>query len=309
MIVTTPYTYHSQGGAFGIITGKYCIEVEKMIHVAKSKGYRPPTEYQLNQLNWFINEQKSSPLWNKRDIMYWSGYNSLFTRDIFSGDLPPGQYDSLEKFCRINLKNAYTNELLPIQNTNSFYYNKWGFSSNSNQNGYDTQYNPGDGGTYKWVRDSASVAVYITTNTTVAAVGSLIGVADSGNNLRMVDLIPRTTSNVVNIAINRTNNGTNVGSTSDERGYWLVERTASNNTSVYQNNSLIGSTAQASKVITCSYNVALLCRNQNNTYTAGRLDTYGSYYAFGESINDSVLRKLDYELVKELRSRLGYGTN
>jgi len=297
-------------GVFSITPGRYCKEVENIIEIAKYKGYRLPTDYQLRMLNFYINEQKLNGIWVKRDFVYMFGYNSLFTRYGKHENTSAGELNLLDSFTLIDLKKPTRSATL-VQTDQSPFFNEIGVKNNSSivADGYiDTNYYPTTDA-INWTQDNASFCVYVSNRGTQVGGGGeqIIGLRDSGVTRRICSLNIRTATDTTTGNLNRSNDGGEAtfvaAGVSEVAGFHSLDRTASNLTTYYKNGASAGTSAQASGTFNSStLSIWLLAGNPGGN----EWRRSGLSIACGGGSLGATLQKIDYDIFTQFRTKLGY---
>jgi len=296
MIATPSYSIPKgvNSGVFGIVTGKYCDELEAVIQYAKSKGYRLPTNYQLTVISQLIGDLKDARIWQRYDLLYVLGLGNLNTMEVTTNDNlvtifgqdKPGVRD----FTLINLKNPFLYEGTRIPGVDNripiWSYNGMRSPNNSGNGGaINTNYIYGEN--YK--QNDAGFSFYCTKDISGTANNTVIGRADSTNNRRDVLGFGFASQNLSG-AINRTNGGNNYSATPvNTEGFHRLERTASNLTTYYRNALSIGTSTQASQTLTSDQPFYLGAINSTGTrsFAFPRIMTY---FAIGSSLGSNLIR-------------------
>jgi len=298
-------------GHFAIIDPyKYCPELDAVIAVAKSKGYRLPTDYQLRCLNDYINEQKSNGIWQRKDLLYNFLYNSLYSRQLTLAGLEGTNfYPSIESFCRLNLINPLKYELdkvfySPTDTINPYYSPIGAINPNNAYPGYyNTNFIPGVDGV-NWSRNSASITSYFSNFRDQSAINFPCG--SSNSTISCSSTFSPNNGGNTRGAINRTGTGANVlvSSVSSGVGFHHLDRSASNLTSYYKNGVFVTSNTFASATLDTTYPFFICARNVSGTgirYFANPL----GMISFNSSLG-ATLQKIDYEIFTQFRTKLGY---
>jgi hypothetical protein len=308
MIATPSYSIPKgvNSGVFGIVTGKFCKEVEYCIAVAKSKGYVLPTDYQLRMLSYYINELKSNSIWSAFDLFYLFSYNSLLSNNNVKGTAVGNMLNdfNIGNFTKINLIEPDKYELQredfssPAGAWNP-YYSKigWDNSTNVSSGGkyFNTLWNPALA--LKYSQNDAAITGFVE-NYNDRAACKIGGVQPSSGARGHIQLQANGTwTGSINSTANQnysTGNASNIG-------YHHVQRTASNLTTWYHNNSSVGtSTAASSTPPTDNF---LILYNGNGGFSTVALMPVG-LFRVGASLTEKQ-RKTDYELYINFRTQLG----
>jgi hypothetical protein len=297
---------------------KYCAELDLVIQVAKSKGYQLPTDYQLRCLNDLINELKSNTIFSRYDFLYVQGYGSLRSFILTNDGLAAGVLgttkehftDTLEKFVGLNIVNPNRYELIRIPSSRPRipYYNAKGWINVQGlaSGSFNTQYVAGVNGV-NWTQNNAGISVYScdTTFYTSAANSVIIGDRDSvtgGVTRSSCSLIPSNGTHA-QCQINSAGTTFNIANT-DGRGFFRLERTASNLNTLYRNGVQLGTNTQASLAVTSIQPIYLMARNldgvQNVSFGGGL-----SFASAGGALG-STLQKIEYELFTRFRTKLEF---
>jgi hypothetical protein len=316
MIVTPSYSIPKgvNSGVFGIVTGKYCKEVEDVIAVAKSKGYLIPSDFSLRIVSDCINELKSAGIWQYKDLLYWFSYNQLAmqnTTPIANQPFYPKSFVS--EFTYLNYINPKLYECTRLGNaiypqpviTNKGWKN---FAPIGNIGILDTNWVAKDNA-IKYSRNSASFCFFIPeelNDITGSATSYITGFRD-GTNVRASEINPYNgTANVAGF-INDLNPGNiNIGASNSnpkKNGYYCVERSASNLVTAYKDGVSIGTSTRASQTLlsAISLGVAGTKREAGNTTT---FDSPTGYFSCGSHLG-ATLQKTEYEIIRNAFNRLG----
>lgn len=300
-------------GVFSIPNQRYCKELEDVIAVANSKGYLLPTDYQLRMLNVYINELKLNRIWSKSDIHYVFGYggaNSIYPALTF-GAGEPYRRNNLGDFSKLNLINPNQFELTRGTNgaTNKLsypYHSTLGWKIGigaANDTGYlDTGWIIGVNNV-KYTLNDAGISFYMSTFDEGTGNDTITGFSDSVAG-RTTTIVPSNGTNIL-VRINTSGAGANAISNTTSQGYYIVERTASNLTTVYKNGVSIGTTARASLSLANTYPVYILSQNNTGTSSGAWLKNPLSFIRYGASLG-ATLQKTDYEIFTAFRTKLGY---
>lgn len=302
-------------GGMAISNGKYCKELEAVIRAAKRKGYQLPTDFQLRMLNFYIQEQISNSIWDKRDSVFMFGYNSLFTHYNNFGDVinSPEFGRRQMRFSLVDLKQP--NRVVSLMSTDGTpFWNKAGIQNNNTvvASGYiDTGYCPNTSGN-KWLQNDASFCFYLSKLGGQAADSSMIpfGIRDTTNSRRIASLQVRISGDITLGNLNRSNDAANstfvASGVTEWAGYHSLDRTASNLTTYYKNGESAGTSAQASGTFNGStLNAYLLAWNENGTAGFLYKKTPLGMWAGGGSLG-ARLQKIDNDIYKDFRTKLGY---
>lgn len=315
MIVTTPYTYHSQGGAFGIITGRYCSELVNVINVAKAKGYKLPTDYQLRCLDVLIKELKEVKVFQTYDLLYIYGYNSLdkyaqkeaFGSVLFSntGELPRPDF---EKFTLLNFIDPTSFELQiqrsPTRNNYPF-TNELGWTSGKagvDFGGLDTGWVAGVDG-INWTQNNAGGFCY--THEYLPNAASVFGVQDGSVTRTTFYLLTNNASNAVVGRINGNNTNrtyVSAGGVSTGNGHHRLQRTGASASAYYRDGVQLGTSTGASATMTGTYSLWALGYSTNGVRSS--CDTSPmSYCGLGSALTDAQV-KHESDIFKNYREKL-----
>ncbi len=285
-----------------IIVPDYCIQVKRVLDVAKSKGYQTPEPPQLRYLNEFVQEEKSANIWDKRDLFYWLGWGGEGQWKVYPNprDLDNNtvrrqlEAGKLYGFSKINLVNPFAFEatytLDTIANNYRVLLTEKGilkFPQTNTSAYFRTNYNPTTNG-IKYLLNDASFTVYSPADFQAAEGNQSLLEAVSEIGCTLWNSLGRT-----NYAINTTTNRAKTGIT-ESVGYHHFERTSNVLTTYYKNGVSSDSTAAVS---TARPNAVLDLAPRQNIITS----SFSLGGAFGTS-----LQKQDFELNKYLRSKLGY---
>jgi hypothetical protein len=284
--------------------------LDLVIQVAKSKGYQLPTDYQLKCLNVYINELISNGIWQRRDLLYVHGFNTLLNDGTGIGN-PSSESKryTIEKFASLNFKSPLQYELTRVTAGGTSarfpYLGAQGWGNGSSTTSYlSTGW--AQTNAVNWQQNSASFSLYISDNTNNnQGQGNVFGIQDTTAN-RSIRFFPWNASNVAGIRINTTAGiPVSIGSTSTNIGYWHGDRSASNLTTLYYNGVSNGTVNTASQTLTSNIPLFLTATNQIgtpiNTFNFG----FVSSFALGASLG-ATLQKIDFEIFTQFKNKLGY---
>lgn len=141
--------------------------------------------------------------------------------------------------------------------------------------------------TPNYAQDDASIGLYIRNNVQEAT--NNFG-ANDGSNIGVALVTGRADNNQIVVKMN---DGTNVNTDTSQasRGFWIVNRTASDAYTVLKNN-VTRVTATTTSATIPSVDLFLLSRNNNGTYF-GLATKQISFFYIGESFNATELRKIN----------------
>lgn len=251
MIVTTPYTYHSQHGPFSIITGGYCVEYDNLLQYAVSLGYRIPSPRIRNIENQIIVKSKHVGIWQKSDIWFY------FKTD---GD---------SDYATLNWKNP---EQYQLTNNGATFRPLIGWQGDGSAAYMQTTWQPATGPNFTTNDMSVTCGVFDLINEGTGLDGNMFGCQTSTASTR-VCLNPSNAS-TNKIAVPRiVDNDTSVNSFDTEPdksiGHWKIKRygTGADRKQLWKNDRLLASGAIAQGSIP-AVNFNLLSRNNNGTATA-----------------------------------------
>jgi len=301
-------------GVFALANNTYCHELESVIRVAVSYGYRLPTDFQLRCINAYIQDLKSAGIWERRDTVFLFGLNSLFTNYNNFSIVQAGHVSLLSPFTYIDLKNPSRIGQL-IQTDNSPFFNRCGLQNNTSiaAAGYFvTNFYPGSANN-KWLQNDANFTVYISSmgdQTSAPAGGQqIVGLTDTGTPRRVASFVARSTTDTTTGNLNRSNNGGEVtfvaAGVTEQAGKHSLDRTASNLTTYYKNGVSVATSAQASGTIPSTYPIALLTQWVDGVANAQYKRSPLGMFAGGGSLG-ATLEKLDYEIFTQFKNKIGY---
>jgi hypothetical protein len=323
MIVTPSYSIPKgvNSGVFSIVNRRYCKELEDVIAVAKSKCYQLPTDYQLRVINFCINEKKSNGILERLDLFYLMGLNSLIVQDSFNTNLVRLRSDSLKlestifPFCSLNIKNPISNQLTKEQGTTAqqgITSTRFGLrcngSGSTNWAALNTNWSPSEGINY--TQNNAHFSLLINGDFPVTANGGnrCLGIRNGSSPTHTSVLLNFQTSTSFAGHINRGANSTITFSSGMTNGYgqYVLERTASNLVTAYKNGTSVGTNTGASGALP-SDRFYLFTENLGGVPSTSSLTSGANYVSFqlGASLG-ATLQKIDYEIMKEFRTRLGF---
>jgi hypothetical protein len=317
MIATPSYSIPKgvNSGVFGIVTGKYCKEVEDVIAFAKSKNYPLPSEYVLRQLSVLINELRANGIFQISDALYIPGLGDIRTDNVGflgSGGGNDRRTALFYEFSLINFINPQQYLGSRLVNPSAIrinypYYTKYGWingqasgDGSADSGLIDTNYNPSAAN--NWTQNSACVSFFIsalgvTSTTQLVTLGRL-----ETNATVQCNLI--TSPDQARVMIN-TATGNQAGdliSISKRNGFFSCDRSASNLTTLYLDGVSVGSTVRASTNISAATQTVAF--NGRLPFAANiRCQSQVSYIRFGSSIG-APLAKTEYEIYTNFRSKL-----
>lgn len=194
----------------------------------------------------------------------------------------------------LNIKSATIgNATIMTDYANSFVVNK-GFKGNGTSFKMNSNFNPFDGGTYKFKNNDNSFGCYINTNTReVKGVISNVDASQNGYELRTH------TSATVSY------NGNTVGMTSlafDATGSNASKRTPDNKTNAYKNwkSSLVDNNSAVTSTVNKSFKY--FCRDVGGTYSLYSLNRVAYIYFGSSNVN---LQKLDRAIIETYLKPVG----
>lgn len=201
----------------------------------------------------------------------------------YSGGVLGGQTDRIwtpaaeyEQNATISLVNPASTALSLVNSPTFTQFEGWALNGTSQY--MDTNYNPGDGGSYNYTINSTSCGVYLLTNSARANndYGSADGVAISIMNARNA-------TDSYNILVNSVTTS-NVASTTDSRGLSAAERANSTTQQHYKNGVGLGPQASNSVAVP-NANFYLGARNTSGVASVFSDRTIGQAYFGAAGIN------------------------
>jgi len=276
-MILTPSSnpFNVNHGAFSIPLARYCRELEDVIAVAKSKGYKLPTHFQLKIISNLINELKSNGIFSRYDVIYITGLNSLHSR--------PNNYpnvgivsdvlfmDTIADFTTLNIKNPLLFQLIRYSGTRALPYysdigwnNRFGLASGGQSGYFDTQWIPGTHGV-NWTRNDAGASCYIGKDLySTSGNTMMMGTRDTINSRIALHFIPQNGTNFqgnINTASTIANFNNTLGF---NESTFRLQRTGASALSVYKDAVQLGSTSTAgSQTVIGTTSVYLLGRNSD----------------------------------------------
>jgi hypothetical protein len=322
MILTPSYSIPKgiNSAVFSINNGKYCERLQNVIAHALSKGYILPTQYQLRCINFLLNELEYNKIIETYDLLYILGFNSLrsYNRKYIPAEFNVGRpyiIDTTIKFASINYINPNKNELIRIQGSrdNYPYYGPKGIVGNSSGisnifSGWNTQFLFGVDN-IKWIQNNAGFSFYAAYDLDEAGTGNnwVCGLRDSVN-LRTYIRCTRLNGTNFQFNINATTTTlANIANTNLQKlGWFRIERSASNLSTLYIDGNQIGTATQASgTLIPTTHPLILQSYSTDGTLSGASMVSPLSYYALGSHIG-LTLQKTEFQIFTEFRNRLNY---
>jgi hypothetical protein len=307
---------NANGGVFSIPLRKYCVEVENIINVAKSKGYLLPTDYQLRCLNFLINELKLTGIFQTYDIAYVYGYDSLekyankeATGNVLFSSTGELKRSLFEPFTLLNIVNPARFEASIVRSptrNNYPWMNELGWSmgrSGIDFGGIDTGWIAKDHAV-KWTQNNAGGFIY-THPYLESTNNSSFGVQDTTVNRTTISLLTNSSTNSVVGRINGVNtNRTYVaaGGVSNGSGHHRLERTGASASQYYRDGIQLGSSTGASATMDGTYSVWMGGFSSNGLRQSCNVAPI-SFGGLGAALGVSMV-KLEYDIFTEFRNRL-----
>ena len=319
LVNTIPRTSNqaSQRGSshFNIIdASRYCKELDDVIAVANMNGYTLPTDYQLRCTNTLVNELVSNSIFKTYDLLYISGlgYGNIRPYTLANASLTPVDERFINyntgPFTYINYKNPKLYKLSRVNTSGTAiapFHSQYGQSNIAGIGvgslGYfDTGYVPGTNG-INWTLNNAGCSVYAP-SVGQTGNGTIIGTNDTVNTRIAFTLLISNGTNL-QTRINGLNTTFNTANT-DVSGFFRIDRSASNLTTVYKNGVSIGTNTGTPSSMTGTTSLFILSQNLNGSPTSSWPGCC-SFVSLGASLSSS-LQKIEYELFTQFRSKLGY---
>lgn len=190
----------------------------------------------------------------------------------------------------INLKSPSQNVIAPVSSPTFAIME--GFTGNGTSSYLNLNFNPSSG-THKFLRDSASMGIYIRSNVNEAKVD--MG-SDGGS---YYNLILARNSGSFDVYANA--NTLFSASNSDSRGLFSWRRTSSTTSASYKNGVQQNTSSTSSQAIT-NYNIYALCRNDSGSASLFSTKQAAMIFAGSGAIDQSVL----YTILQNFAIRIGF---
>lgn len=316
MIVSPSYNIPQgiNSGVFSYNTGKYCAEVEKLISVARYKGYILPTEYQLQCLDVLIKELISNKIFQTYDILYVYGYNTLLKygpkdadTSIYFSTTNSYNRPDFEKFTLLNITNPDRFEATIVKSPTRYNYpflNELGHTmgrTGLDFGGIDTGWIAKDHAV-KWTQNNAGGFIYTHQFEEIGNQPSF-GVNDTTLNRTTIHLITNNGGNVAGRINGVNTNRTYVSAgVSNGYGHHRLERTGASASQYYRDGVQLGSSTGSSASMIGTYSVWMGGFSNNGSRGSCNCGPI-SFGGLGSSIGSN-LSKIEYDIFTNFRQKL-----
>lgn len=284
-------------GQFGIIVPRYCPEIENVLTVAKTRRTLLPEKYIITQLNIAINELKFIGTFQKRELMYFFGFNSLFNRYDNSGIF--SLQDSLLPFSSINFANPNLYYCTRVNGTGNFPYTRKKGLFCSTASYLDTGWSQSVG--VKYTQNDASLTYY---GKSVFGQGS-VGWSDTVTNVKTIFFGNGTTA--ISIAINtaETANTGQSGLWPGTNQHYHAQRVGTNMAGYFSG--VVARSITGASVSQKSPETVKLLGHATTGGVMGTINTSGEMFfvAVGSALPSVASIKYESDILTALRTKLG----
>lgn len=225
----------------------------------------PPTTGRKTLIDNFVYSLKVSGAWYELDCLW-----MLAAADSQAGYL--------------NWKKPAANNLAPVASP-TFTADR-GVAGNGSTSYINSNFNPGDGGTYKFTRNNACYGVWNLTSTAAAATTDVGGYISSGTRLRSFN-----TGGVVGGTLNAVSNASSTNTVSDATGHTAVRRNVSTTIDIFKNGASLDSGISSSSATLPNIGIYLCGHNVNGTLTNASSRQIAACH-YGAYLNDTQMASL-----------------